>query len=284
MTKTEEEQLMKEFPLAVGHPSLSGPYLMLNWWCHDEQNHLSVAKTEDQLVEIFERVLGDQRSDDAKPVAVWAIEIVKPPRWLELRAAKLQQKNEIEAFRDWIAHNAILLEEETGKLPEKTSRCAKYVPPDDGGDWLKDEWNTKYHSRCANCTQAIAFKLEDFYPRLKEEYRSQMAPYGRRLKFASRAKVADPKKKLYEARTVHGHHQDGAGLVEVKKNDSGFFQELLFFCHAEKLPMPQRLLDLAAERDAKWEKAKAKRSAELKAERASNTVKALQQAIRIFGK
>lgn len=283
MTKTEEEQLMKEFPLAVGHPSLSGPYLMLNWWCHDEQNHLSVAKTEDQLVEIFERVLGDQRSDDAKPVAVWAIEIVKPPRWLELRAAKLQKKHEIEAFRAWIARNAIVLLEETGKLPAKTRRCIAYTPPKDGGDYT-DEWSTKHHTGCKNCQDTVVFKLKDFYPLLREEYRQQMAPYGRSLKFASRAKVADPKKKLYEVRTIHGHHEDGAGLVEVKKTDSGFFQTPLFFCHAEKLPMPQRLLDLAAKRDAKWAAREERRKEEFRLERAKNTVKALQQAERIFGK
>lgn len=278
-----EDQLLKDFPLAVGHPSLQGQHLMLNWWSHNEQNHLSVAKTEDQLVTIFERVLADQRSDDAKPVAVWAINVVKPPRWLELRTARLRQEQEIDAFKGWVARSALVLAEAGKPLPPAVTRCPLYRPR--RADSEPDQWQAERHSDCQDCTDGLRFKLEDFYPRLQQKYRSEMIRFQSgymKIANASRAPVADPKTPLFEARVTTGHHREGTGLIEIKKNHSGFFQEVLFFCHATKLEMPKRLLDLAIARDAAWRKEQDDRQAEISAERLKNEAEAIANAEAFF--
>lgn len=285
MTKAQQDQLIKDFPLAVAFPRLTGSYLLFNWWTHNEQNHLTLAKDQKGIEAVYRSLLEDpkNRHDDAKPVALWQIEIVRPPRKLELKAAKVMRKSELRSFRSWLGYRASALHKAGKPLPNGMTVCTNYDPPKDYD--AKDPFNIEHHFACQNCESLISFSTDEFYPKLCLAHRADRK-YGMnndmKIQEASTAELANPEAYLYEVHVEHGHHENGAGLRAVEKGHSGYFQDVLFFCHSKKLEMPQSILKLRSDRDAADEEIKKKNAAKYKAQQKKRDDEELEQSLKLF--
>jgi hypothetical protein len=254
--------LLKDYPLVVQFPKLQGQYLMLNWWSHEEQNHVSLAKTEQQIIQIYQRLLDDKSYYGAEPVNLYRINIVAPPLWLQLRCARRKMRSERRNFGQWLGDS---LREMEPSIPAGFTRCSEYRPDErqgyDSSD-ASDEWNSTRHWGCRNCHNGYRFPIPLSQLFLKKRdiwlkiISSDIALGLRRASAGpSQAPMADPLKPLYAVQNRHGHHQDGTFLLEVgRPEDSGIHDDVKFFCHADQLPMIPELPKMLKDRDDAWEK------------------------------
>jgi hypothetical protein len=281
--KASDHQLIIDYPLTVQFPDLDGPYLLLNWWCYDEQNHVTVARTEEQIIQIFKRLLEDDQYSDAKPVAIWSIDIVRPPDEMLLRIAKLRRSQEIDSFGHWISRSLLVLEEAGRPLPKGFTKCSVYEPNEDGD--VTDDFMRERHYNCRSCVDGYCFDSKQLYTKARDDYRIFQDTAGRRGYIrgrprASTAGLANPDRPLFQVVDRHGDHSDGSCVERINKYSDSYFQDVKFFCHATKLKMPAPLLKMRADLDVQLEALHASRAAESKAEseaRERQTVDQLQK-------
>lgn len=257
----EEAQLLGNYPLRVQFPKLAGRYMMLNWWTHNEQNHLTLGKTEEQVAAIYKKLLTDPNSEfkQAEPVAFFQIDIVSPPWDLRVRSARKLREEELRSFSSWVSGAARELIEAGDPLPEGFSKCSNWASRWDDAD-PPDEFEQERHMACKNCNDGLVFDAEKLFAEKRRLYLNapSLVLVVPRLGRGgpSEAPVADPERNLFIATDRHGHHSDGSILEQVMPDEviGGYGTPIKFFCHATKLDVPKVFTDLRVDMDEQWAK------------------------------
>lgn len=270
-----EDQLLTEFPLGVQFPLLTGKWLLFNWHSHNEQNHIVLAKSVGAIAATFRRVVFTENPKlfseayDAKPVAMYKIEIVSPSKSNRKAYAVWQAENEFRGFKDHVSSMA----KRAKTLPAYMERCSQYktsLSPEDTSSWYEEE-----HLHCANCHNGFKFDAERLYEEKRAAYRKHDLVYRGKPVRPSIAAVADAGKTVYEVKAGTGSEP----LVKVKSRNQFFQPEYIaFFCTAKRIEMPKPILDVAKERDDEVVSWKAKREKENAAEQARREQQAIDEA------
>lgn len=275
-----DQELLAEYPLPVSFPKLQGEHYMLIWWTYSESNNIIMARTPEQLIELW-RILLNSRDGNrahAAPRRVYKIDIVSPPKSFQRSYAKEARRGELIHFVHWLSSKLDLLDE----LPSGFSKCPKCAPPEKLASYQQHEKNA--HSDCSNCRDGYVFDLEEQHQRLKAKYRMEQRRAARVGK-PSRSSVAPLKKKgkaLFMVTDAFGEGQDGTMVSQVTSGRDCFLEKIKFFCHAEELKMPEEILSLRKKTDLKLEKSYRLREKEIDAERAEEGRKLRLQAKELF--
>jgi hypothetical protein len=245
--------LIEEYPLNVNFPNLIGSFKALSWWTHDLQHALILAKTEPALIKTFEAIL--KVRSDAQPKKCFNLEIVSPTEELKLTHATIAHENERGNFKFFIKSTALELHE-AGLLPKSVKICNNYkINPESELAQDPDDYWEKYHDSCINCNDSFVLDIEELYLAKRFLYREKE---GRTARGApSKAPPPNPDMKIFAASPDFGDHGNGTTLVLADKCS---LYNVNFYCHADIVPIPQKLLDvqatlLSAQKELKKKKA-----------------------------
>lgn len=283
-----EAELIKRHPLKVQFPGLWGRGYVLVWWNHSEQHHVIFAKTTDQVEHVYRTMLEKPTRSidwsDAEPRRFYAVEVRSPTYEMRLSHAKRQQEAEESWFYDWVASGLKGLADAGEPLPSYVARCVEYKLPEDYHT-EEDEWMREEHYDCVNCKRGLVFKMQDFYPRLRETWVQERGYEMGEKGGPSKAPEAMESNPLFTVQDRHGHHSDGTVLDQVKKVDGEFWfsNEIKFFCHAQELPVPESIKQLRLKLDQEWEDQKKRREEEHEVQMQNSEKKALGRLKEIFG-
>jgi hypothetical protein len=235
-----DEQFRYEYPLRVRWPHMFGPRYVLLWWTHEQQNRIIMATSEAKCVELYGAKLINEVDDSMKPVAFFKVDVVAPPLRYRLEHAKQSMTNEVAEFCRYVSEQAALLEP---NIPNMIGRCDSFAPDDDffgTYDEERDRWEAAHHLGCINCFNGYVFDVDNLFREKKYMYRRRLnrTVYGA----LSQATEAQKGRRLYMVVTQTGPHQPGVTIIRAHPKFQ--FSCIDFFCHAKKLAMPKKILEL----------------------------------------
>ena len=251
-------------PLKVYFPH-GGKHFIAQFWTHDEQNQIVVAKSLSALDRTLNLLI--EKDYDLQVKEIFEVDFVSPPKSLCELAKVEARKIQVEEFYKLITFYVKELVDNKKQLPGIFKICTKWKPV--GNDVSKDDKDHHYY--CKNCYEKIALKnlsFEEFYEKYHLTWDST---FNNRKQFVDERAVYSRAKPAYQnelwfVNPNFGHHSSGATirLVEdptVYVNTS----PVLFYFHKIKEIDNSKYVDLLKEIKQK-QKEKDKRSRDTFAE------------------
>ena len=253
---------MKNHPLRVYNPG-SGIRYLLQWWTHNEQNHVIVAESEKALYPVFKHVC--DRYSDARVNKVLEVELVAPSNQMCQKALEARKANEINSFCNEVMHRIKELMEGGYPLPPQFKRCGNWIPDylEEGEEIpIPDSYCTEWHPNCRNCNTGfilVGHTPESLYDNYSEAWRSihPIKTHEDKKLVCSLARQANDGEDIWIASASFGHHSPGVGLVQLNSIDFVYEDALFYFClrrEIDKSPWEKMIVEA---NKARKEKAKA---------------------------
>lgn len=210
--------LLAEFPLGVYYP-FGGIHYLLQWHCHDEQNHVIVARSESMANRVFERAVAKYRDTEARRFL--RVDLVAPPPAFAEAWAKNYLAYEIQRF--W---NDIALSLQIWRNPE--------LPP--GVVWCGEYGDTGHY--CERCVRSIRPETGT----LESVYLEKRAPGPTMFRgmVPSQARQAREGEEVRGLLTGYGHHSKGVWLDTETTSAEDVSPEnrvLLYYVELESIDM-----------------------------------------------
>lgn len=246
--KLTNEQAMERYPFLVYFPQ-PGEYRLLIIHTESEQQQFLLAKTEEKLKLLY-NVMMKRLHYPPQPRELWAVKMVHPPFWLELKYATTKYECDLFQFRHMLGYQMEKLLSRSFHVPG-VRLCKSYEKAEDDEIYNGDE---DYHVSCKSCDgskiifdcdiEEIFLKKQDLVKQLDHVGRP---PIGRWTKkgpvrphpVKSLAEEFNPHDKVYMAKANHGSHAHGNQIVELTEDEVSFMANgggfPLFLFQGEKL-------------------------------------------------
>jgi len=277
--------LVEEYPLAPQYPFF-GEHLILIWWTPEKQHHAIVVTSEESLLLSWRMVQEQTKHNLPQARALWKGVIVGPTAEMALTYAKQEYEKELREFRcftlDLLCHDL----EETTILAKGFTPCPQYDPDP---EWLSEEdqqdsYTRECHMYCRCCNGDRILPQTTTWAQLFERgrdlYRSyQSTPLTKAVRIPSNAPKADPNKPVLVAQNDEGNHRNGFILRTTIEDLLG---PILFFFQGEEQPLPQGVLDIAAEFKSRAEAAVQQRKLSTETRRAEHRTKKREMLTRLL--
>jgi len=260
--------LTDEYPL-VPHYPFYGEHHILIWWTSEEQHHAIVVDSEEAVVRAFSACYGGPKQYSIpEPKSYWRGAIVRPSREMERSHAQKEYDDELRNFQGFVSSLVRGLKDSETSLPHGFRLCPKYEPdPElvDEDDPLSEEGH-HFCLRCGGDGYALlppeGMTWEGMFKVARWAYRDSKMAHSGYVEIKGRvpddAPWPDPEKPILVAATNAGPHARGFGFDDELRGWGAF----LFCFQGEEHPIPQAVLDQAAEWNAEWEAEQAQAVAE----------------------
>lgn len=273
-------------PLRVYNPGFGIRYL-LQWWTHNEQNHVIVAESEKALYSVFKHIC--DKYSDARVDRVLEVELVVPSNQMCQKALEVRRANEVNEFISEVTHKIKELMEGGYPLPPQFKRCGNWIPDyleDSEETPVPDSYCTEWHPNCRNCNMGfilVGHTPESLYDNYLEAWKSvHPIKIHEDKKLCSLGRQASDGEDVWIANANFGHHSQGISLVQLNPIDLVYEDALFYFClrrEMDKSPFEKMIVEANKAR-----KEKAKASYEKYTQiRQKETAISISKTISVFG-
>lgn len=211
-----------EHPLKV-YNSAAGIHFLLQWWSHNEQNRVIVARSEKALHSVFKHIC-HENPDDGRVNRVLEVEFVAPSDEMCQHAIGYNRREDIRLFIDTVILELQKFSALDKPLPKQFQRCTVYSPSPDyvSEGESPSESTIEDHYECLNCFNSITlvgYTPESLYNKYHDAW-LQSDPIKRRStedKFAtySLARQARNDEEIWVAYPDFGPHSKGVALSVI---------------------------------------------------------------------
>lgn len=211
-------------PLKVYNPA-GGIHFLLQWWTHEEQNHIIVARSESAMQTAFNRICIEEKPDRVK--CVLKVELVAPSEKLCQEAAVYSKQQNVKNFMNEMVREIEALSRRGKTIPSQFQICTTYTPSPSYLEECEElsEYDREYHMQCCNCYSKVilvGYTQESLYDKYSESW-YQANPMWRRREdkraVYSHARIAKDDEQIWVAGPDFGHH---CGGVQLRNSPSDY--------------------------------------------------------------
>lgn len=241
-------------PLKVYYP-YGGVHQLLQWWTHDEQHQIVLARTSETMDVVVKRIIVNQGTNktyerDIEFKTLLEIDIVAPPAIRCAKAIELQHLKDVDDLVNEVCWTLSSKLKKTGlPLPTPFILC-----PNASEDeyHFECEYDSEGKLQPEHCVSGIKLTItrEEFYNRYQEAWYQQNPKRvwtpspGHPQEVFSRAEQASDDEPLWIASPDFGHHSHGVWLGELDPKEFSIKSALFYFRKLRELDLTpfQKLL------------------------------------------